>query len=77
VCIVCVDLCTVFRLIVELFCVICVCLIVVRLPPGRNPFSVKINNNNNNNNNKVHEGQGERSRYSYELRAGRQRGRSS
>jgi uncharacterized protein YpmS len=30
-------------------CVICVlCLIVVRLPPGRNPFAVKINSNNNN-----------------------------
>jgi hypothetical protein len=27
-------------------CVICVlCLIVVPLPPGRNPFAVKINNN--------------------------------
>jgi hypothetical protein len=27
-------------------CVICVlCLIVVRLPPGGNPFAVKINNN--------------------------------
>jgi hypothetical protein len=38
-----------------LFCVmrvICVlCLIVVPLPPGKNPFAVKINNNNNNNNN--------------------------
>jgi hypothetical protein len=32
--------------------VICVlCLIVVALPPGKNPFKVKINNNNNNNNN--------------------------
>jgi uncharacterized membrane protein len=51
--IVCVVLCAVFRLIVVLFrviCVICVlCLIVVPLPPGRNPFAVKINNNNNNN----------------------------
>jgi hypothetical protein len=27
------------------------CPIVVPLPPGRNPFAVKINNNNNNNNN--------------------------
>jgi hypothetical protein len=27
------------------------CLIVVPLPPGENPFAVKINNNNNNNNN--------------------------
>jgi hypothetical protein len=45
---VCVDLCAVFRLIVVLFCVLC--LIVVRLPPGRNQFAVKINNNNNNNN---------------------------
>jgi hypothetical protein len=33
----------VFRLIVVLFVL---CLIVVRLPPGRNPFAVKINNNN-------------------------------
>jgi hypothetical protein len=33
-------------------CVICVlCLIVVPLPPGRNPFVVKINNNNDNNKN--------------------------
>jgi hypothetical protein len=43
---VCVVLCTVFRLIVVLFCVICVvcvlCLIVVPLPPGENPFVVKI-----------------------------------
>jgi hypothetical protein len=45
--IVCVFLCTVFRLIVVLFCVMCVvyvlCLIVVPLPPGENPFAVKIN----------------------------------
>jgi hypothetical protein len=45
--IVCVVLCAVFRLIVVLFCVMCVicvlCLIVVPLPPGRNPFAVKIN----------------------------------
>jgi hypothetical protein len=51
-CMVCVDLCAVFRLIVVLFyvmCVICVlCLIVVRLPLGRNPFAVKIINNNKN-----------------------------
>jgi hypothetical protein len=50
---VCVVLCTVFRLIVVLFCVICVvcvlCLIVLPLPPGENTFAVKINNNNNNN----------------------------
>jgi hypothetical protein len=32
-----------------LFCVMCV--IVVPLPPGTNPFAVKISNNNNNNNN--------------------------
>jgi hypothetical protein len=33
-------------------CIICVlCLIVVPLPTGENPFAVKINNNNNNNNN--------------------------
>jgi hypothetical protein len=43
---VCVDLCAVFRLIVVLFCVMCV--IVVRLPQGRNPFAVKRNNNNKN-----------------------------
>jgi hypothetical protein len=51
--IVCVVLCAVFRLIVVLFCVMCIvcvlCLIVVPLPPGENPFAVKINNNNNNN----------------------------
>jgi hypothetical protein len=45
--IVCVVLCAVFRLIVVLFCVmyvVCVlCLIVVTLPPGENPFAVKIN----------------------------------
>jgi hypothetical protein len=44
---VCVVLCTVFRLIVVLFCVMCfVCvlrLIVVPLPPGENPLTVKIN----------------------------------
>jgi hypothetical protein len=29
-------------------CVVCIlCLIVVPLPPGENPFAVKINNNNN------------------------------
>jgi hypothetical protein len=43
----CVVLCTVFRLIVVLFCVMCVvcvmCLIIVPLPPRENPFSVKIN----------------------------------
>jgi hypothetical protein len=47
---VCVILYTIFRLIVVLFCVKCVvcvlCLIVVPLPPGENPFAVKINNNN-------------------------------
>jgi hypothetical protein len=52
--IVCVVLCAVFRLIVMLFCVMCVicllCLIVLPLPPGKNPFAVKIYNNNNNNN---------------------------
>jgi hypothetical protein len=44
--IVCVVLCAVFRLVVEFFsvmCVVCVlCLIVLPLPPGRNPFAVKI-----------------------------------
>jgi type IV secretory pathway component VirB8 len=48
---VCVVLCTVFRLIVVLYCVMCVvcvlCLIVVPLPAGENSFVVKINNNNN------------------------------
>jgi hypothetical protein len=43
---VCVFLCIVFRFIVVLFCVMCVvcvlCLIVVPLPPGENPFAVKI-----------------------------------
>jgi hypothetical protein len=38
-----------------LFCVMCVIcvlrLIVVPLPPSKNPFEVKISNNNNNNNN--------------------------
>jgi hypothetical protein len=49
--IVCVVLCNVFRLIVVLFCVVrvvCVlCPIVVPMPPGENPFAVKINNDNN------------------------------
>jgi hypothetical protein len=49
--IVCVVLCAVFRLIVALFCVMCVisllCLIVLPLTPGKNPFGVKINNSNN------------------------------
>jgi hypothetical protein len=44
---VCVFLCTVFRLIVVIFgvmCVVCVlCLIVGPLPPGENPFAVKMN----------------------------------
>jgi hypothetical protein len=40
--IVCVVLCTVFCL--SMVCVICVlCLIVVSLPPGKNPFAVKEN----------------------------------
>jgi hypothetical protein len=26
------------------------CVSVITLPPGKNPFSVKVNNNNNNNN---------------------------
>jgi hypothetical protein len=45
--IVCVVLCTAFRLIVVLFCVMCVschlCLIVLPMPPGKNPLAVKIN----------------------------------
>jgi hypothetical protein len=44
---VCVFLCTVFRLIVMLFCVMCVVcvlsLIVVPQPPDENPFAFKIN----------------------------------
>jgi hypothetical protein len=44
---VCVVLCAVFRFMVVLFCVMCVicllCLIVLPLPPGKNPFEVKIN----------------------------------
>jgi hypothetical protein len=43
---VCVFLCTVFRLIVVILCDVCVCvlcLILVPLPPGENPFAVKIN----------------------------------
>jgi hypothetical protein len=44
--IVCVVLCAVFRLIVVLSCVMCVicllCLIVFPLPPGKNPFAVRI-----------------------------------
>jgi hypothetical protein len=34
-----------------LFCVLCVilCVIVVPVPPGVNPFAFKISNNNNNN----------------------------
>jgi hypothetical protein len=39
----------VFHLIVVLLCVMCVicllCLIVLPLPPGKNPFAVRINNN--------------------------------
>jgi hypothetical protein len=46
---VCVVLCAVFLSNFVLFCVmyvICVlCLIVVPLSPGKNPFAVKINNN--------------------------------
>jgi hypothetical protein len=41
--IVCVVLSDVFRLVVVLL--VC-CLIVVPLPPGKNPFAVKININN-------------------------------
>jgi hypothetical protein len=48
---VCVVLCAVFRLIVILFCVMCgicaLCLIVVPLPPCKNPLAIKVNNNNN------------------------------
>jgi hypothetical protein len=59
--IVCVVLCVVFCLRVVCYfvwCVICVlCLIVVALPPGKNPFTAKVNNSNNNNtttnNNKI------------------------
>jgi hypothetical protein len=50
--IVCVDLCAVFCLRMVCYFVRCVyfcllCLIVVPLPPGRNPFAVQLNNNNN------------------------------
>jgi hypothetical protein len=49
--VVCIVLCNVLCLIVVLFCVMCVvcvlCLIVEQLPPGENPFAVKINYNNN------------------------------
>jgi hypothetical protein len=52
--IVCVVLCAVFCLSAVwcfvwyvYFCVLC--LIVVALPPGKNPFAVQLNNNNNNN----------------------------
>jgi hypothetical protein len=48
---ICVDMYIFDLLIVVLFCVMCVicvlCLIVAPLPPGKNPFAVKINNNNN------------------------------
>jgi type IV secretory pathway component VirB8 len=50
--IVCVALCAVFCLnVVFVLCDMCICvlcLIVVPLPPGKNPFVVQINNNNNN-----------------------------
>jgi hypothetical protein len=46
--VVCVDLCSVFCLIVVCYFVLCVlCLIVVPLPPGKNAFAGKLNNNNN------------------------------
>jgi hypothetical protein len=32
-------------------CIFVLCLIVVPLPQGKNPFAVQLNNNNNNNNN--------------------------
>jgi hypothetical protein len=39
-------------------CIVCVlCLIVVPLPPGENPFAVKISNNNNNNKSKFDSGE--------------------
>jgi hypothetical protein len=48
-CLLCVYFVYCVRLIVVLFCVmsvVCVlCLIVVPLPPGENPFAVKINKN--------------------------------
>jgi hypothetical protein len=51
-CLVCIILCTMFRLIVVLFCVKCAVfmlrLTVVPLPPGENPFAVKIKNNEHN-----------------------------
>jgi hypothetical protein len=55
--IVCVVLCAVLCLSVVCYFVWCVtcelCLIVVPLPPGKNPFAVKISNNSNNNNNEI------------------------
>jgi hypothetical protein len=32
-------------------CIFVLRLIVISLPPGKNPFAVQLNNNNNNNNN--------------------------
>jgi hypothetical protein len=56
--IVCVALCDMFCLIVVCYFVryeyvyfCALCFSVVPLPPGKNPFSVQLNNNNNNNNN--------------------------
>jgi hypothetical protein len=55
-CVVCVLYCFcsfVYCVLFERGVLLCVlCIIVVPLPPGTNPFAVKINNNNNNNNNK-------------------------
>jgi hypothetical protein len=42
--VVCVVLCAVLFCVMYVICVLC--LIVVPLPPGKNPFAVKINNNN-------------------------------
>jgi hypothetical protein len=51
--IVCIALSAVFCLsVVCYFCEMCIfvlCLTVVPLPPGKNPFAVQLNNNNNNN----------------------------
>jgi hypothetical protein len=51
--IVCVALFAVFCLSVVWCdtCIFVLYLIVVTLPPGKNPFAVKLSNNNNNNNN--------------------------
>jgi hypothetical protein len=54
---VCYFVCCILLECVVLVCVMCIvcalCLIVLPLPPSKNPFAVKINNNNNNDNNNI------------------------